>query len=426
MQEGEKQKLSRAEDEIEFVKKIEEKTGEITPGNALNLLTLSKQEIDRLLTVEKLSKNQRKKILKRQIWLEKQPERAKARREKRKNGQIKSSKIRGPKITTLENFNENFHLGIDYATEAEMTDHELLDLGDFLQQSRRVFATKRFDEAFESTSGKLGKLLDAHAGGENGSNGWKNWDVHKDPTKKVEDYMSNCVYLTAEAEETLETIEPGTMYIIGGVVDRNRLPGVCAERAKKLGIVQKRLPITENINFSKRTVLTIVHVFEILLAFRNGKKFHGKPSTPRESSILITNTKESDAFVKIRTTAPKSYLVKPNGITLMPGASCKFYITLLPGTYHMDGHKFSAQLTWEDANSEPTETTLKFSTRIYDPIQALSHSDQPLPIPSAHVDRPEAFGQPAWLYQALITVMIAIFFAYCFTMNKDRTPAIVP
>ena len=56
------------------------------------------------------------------------------------------------------------------------------------------------------------------------------------------------MYLTAEAEETLETIEPGTMYIIGGVVDRNRLPGVCAERAKKLGIVQKRLPITENIN----------------------------------------------------------------------------------------------------------------------------------------------------------------------------------
>ena len=69
MQEGEKQKLSRAEDEIEFVKKIEEKTGEITPGKALNLLTLSKQEIDRLLTVEKLSKNQRKKILKRQIWV---------------------------------------------------------------------------------------------------------------------------------------------------------------------------------------------------------------------------------------------------------------------------------------------------------------------------------------------------------------------
>jgi len=40
------------------------------------------------------------------------------------------------------------------------------------------------------------------------------------------------------------------MYVIGGVVDRNRLPGVCAERAKKLGITQKRLPIKENITVS--------------------------------------------------------------------------------------------------------------------------------------------------------------------------------
>jgi len=51
-----------------------------------------------------------------------------------------------------------------------------------------------FDQAVESTSGKIGKLLDAHSGGENGSNGWKNWDVHKDPTKKIEDYSSNCKF----------------------------------------------------------------------------------------------------------------------------------------------------------------------------------------------------------------------------------------
>jgi len=130
-----------------------------------------------------------------------------------------------------------------------------------------------FDQAVESTSGKIAKLLDAHSGGENGSNGWKNWDVHKDPTKKVEDYSNKCIYLTAEADETLETLEPGTMYVIGGVVDRNRLPGVCAERAKKLGIKQKRLPIKENITFLKRSVLTIVHVCEILLAIRNGKSW---------------------------------------------------------------------------------------------------------------------------------------------------------
>lgn len=37
-------------------------------------------------------------------------------------------------------------------------------------------------------------------------------------------------------------------------------------------------------------------------------EFHGKPNRLRESSIEITNTKSSDAFVKVRTTAPKVYL----------------------------------------------------------------------------------------------------------------------
>ena len=46
----------------------------------------------------------------------------------------------------------------------------------------------------------------------------------------------NCVYLTAEAEETLDTVSPGVVYIIGGLVDRNRLPGVCSARAKSLGL----------------------------------------------------------------------------------------------------------------------------------------------------------------------------------------------
>ena len=60
-----------AEEEIEFVKMIEEKTGEIVPGNALNLLTLKLEDLAKLLTVEKLSKNQKKKVLKRQKWVRK-------------------------------------------------------------------------------------------------------------------------------------------------------------------------------------------------------------------------------------------------------------------------------------------------------------------------------------------------------------------
>ena len=56
--------------------------------------------------------------------------------------------------------------------------------------------------------------------------------------------------MTAEAEETLETVEKGVIYIIGGIVDRNRMPGICDNRAKELGITRKRLPIKENITVS--------------------------------------------------------------------------------------------------------------------------------------------------------------------------------
>lgn len=55
------------------------------------------------------------------------------------------------------------------------------------------------------------------------------------------------MYLTAEAEDSIEELEPGVMYIIGGVVDRNRLPGICAEHAKVLNIPQKKLPLKEHI-----------------------------------------------------------------------------------------------------------------------------------------------------------------------------------
>lgn len=64
----EKHKMT-TEEEIEFVKLIEERTGEIVPGNALNLLTVTLEDLEKLLTVEKLSKNQKKKVLRRQKWV---------------------------------------------------------------------------------------------------------------------------------------------------------------------------------------------------------------------------------------------------------------------------------------------------------------------------------------------------------------------
>ena len=62
--------------------------------------------------------------------------------------------------------------------------------------------------------------------------GIDNWNISKN--EKMKDNLKNAIYLTAEAEEVLDTVDKGTMYIIGGIVDRNRLPGLCAGLAMEL------------------------------------------------------------------------------------------------------------------------------------------------------------------------------------------------
>ncbi|UZJ51062.1 hypothetical protein CBS101457_000382 [Exobasidium rhododendri] len=89
--------------------------------------------------------------------------------------------------------------------------------------------------------------------------------------KDLEDGPAVCginqlVYLSADAEETLDQIEEGKGYIIGGIVDRNRHKNICAQKATRLGIKTAKLPIGPG-RLKSSTVLTVNQVVEILLAF---------------------------------------------------------------------------------------------------------------------------------------------------------------
>ena len=84
------------------------------------------------------------------------------------------------------------------------------------------------------------------------------------------------VYLTGDSPNTLTTLDNNTTYIIGGIVDRNRLKRAALDRATHiatqnpaLGVKTARLPLDENVNFKSATrVLTCNHVLEILLKYR--------------------------------------------------------------------------------------------------------------------------------------------------------------
>ncbi|KAL7476760.1 hypothetical protein ACHAW6_002597 [Cyclotella cf. meneghiniana] len=88
-------------------------------------------------------------------------------------------------------------------------------------------------------------------------------------TSSVAKPQRNLVYLTGDSPNILTTIDNNTTYIIGGIVDRNRLKRAAIDRAESLNIPTARLPLDEHLDFKGSTrILTCNHVFEILLKYR--------------------------------------------------------------------------------------------------------------------------------------------------------------
>ena len=104
--------------------------------------------------------------------------------------------------------------------------------------------------------------------------------------------ITKIVYLTSDSENTLLTLDNDAVYVIGGIVDRNRHKGLAYARATQfmrsssttindpasnqrpqfdaISITTAKLPLMEYIAHMPSTpVLTINHVFHILLHYRN-------------------------------------------------------------------------------------------------------------------------------------------------------------
>jgi len=76
------------------------------------------------------------------------------------------------------------------------------------------------------------------------------------------------VYLTSDADETLSAVDPDTAYIIGGIVDRNAIKGATLPKPQTQGLRVAKLPIKEHVKLETSPVLTVNHVFELLLRFQ--------------------------------------------------------------------------------------------------------------------------------------------------------------
>lgn len=80
--------------------------------------------------------------------------------------------------------------------------------------------------------------------------------THEEPFEKALP-ADKVVYLTAESDNVLEVLNPDEYYLIGGLVDHNRLKGHVHAKVTAMGVRTARLPIDKYLEMKTRKVLTV-------------------------------------------------------------------------------------------------------------------------------------------------------------------------
>jgi len=231
----------------------------------------STEELNQLLLCESISKNQKKKIRKQIKWNERTEERRLHRKQQKRDRREKArllnksgTKSRLNKTKTTENFDKLVHVAIDCKYDHLMSDQDLTKLGKQVAWCYKV--NRRCEHPVQYHLCGMTQNLRNHLDPTH-----PNWDVHYHDSLEITPSgpSSNIVYLTAESDYVLDTLEPGLVYVIGGLVDHNHQKGYCHQLAEKQQLRTARLPLSENVDMKTRRVLTVNHVFEILLAYRS-------------------------------------------------------------------------------------------------------------------------------------------------------------
>ena len=101
--------------------------------------------------------------------------------------------------------------------------------------------------------------------------GYESWDVNFSANHFTNEFAANdIVYLTSESPNELSEIDDTKVYIIGGLVDYNKLKRHCLGLAEDRGLTTAHLPLARYLDMRSRKVLTIDQVFRVILSVGGG------------------------------------------------------------------------------------------------------------------------------------------------------------
>ncbi|KAL3229789.1 tRNA (guanine(9)-N1)-methyltransferase [Nakaseomyces bracarensis] len=230
-----------------------------------------------------MSKSQWKKQWKRQVFEMRKEEFAEVRREKRRRlkenrrkkiqeyldrgEEVPAELKREPRVKKDQKAS-GITIVLDCAFDDLMNDKEIVSTSN--QITRAYSANRRSDHYADVKVTSFGKRLKERFDGalaDTNYPAWTHFEFQDNEDILHQEDKSKLVYLTADTDEQLETLEPGMTYIVGGIVDKNRHKLLCYNKAKELGIATRRLPISEYIKIEGRKVLTTTHVIQIMLKY---------------------------------------------------------------------------------------------------------------------------------------------------------------
>eukprot|EP00041_Stephanoeca_diplocostata_P017837 m.367518 g.367518 ORF g.367518 m.367518 type:complete len:385 (+) comp20835_c0_seq1:209-1363(+) len=223
-------------------------------------------------TTPQLSKNAKKRLARDLAWAQGAEARRKKRRLKQKEAAKKKKELyqeQGVKPPT--NPRKRSYQGPIQTQQRVAIDmdfdkyHQVKDVKKLIKQVQTCYAVNRRGKAavdFHLTS--LTGMPLARMKEVNGMS-WK-INTHEKPYHEAFPKES-IIYLSSESENVLSTLDDTKVYVIGGLVDHNRFKGLTHKMALERGMAHARLPILEHFTLNSRTVLTVNHVFEILVHF---------------------------------------------------------------------------------------------------------------------------------------------------------------